>query len=272
MELKTKINELNIQIAKMSNENISLLKEKISIENKLKLEESKNQEINTNIFLANQKVKNFETQLNHSKEENNKLNTKIENFLNQIDDLKNEIFNQKNTVQSKNFDIEKSNFENKLLNQKISDLTNTIDKILKEKSSLSELNQINIENYKEKITTLTEENKTLKSTNEKLNSKIKELANVNLNSLSKKSQQMLQSKEKNNNFDDSEMAIDFFKNNNNIEISPSNLIKENELKTENEKLNIEIQRINELNKKNEEMYLNQINQLETENENIKNNL
>ena len=83
---------------------------------------------------------------------------------------------------------------------------------------------------------------------------------------------MLQSKEKNNNnFDDSEMAIDFFKNNNNIEISPSNLIKENELKTENEKLNIEIQRINELNKKNEEMYLNQINQLETENENIKNN-
>ena len=83
---------------------------------------------------------------------------------------------------------------------------------------------------------------------------------------------MLQSKEKNNNFDDSEMAIDFFKNNNNIEISPSNIIKENELKTENEKLNIEIQRINELNKKNEEMYLNQINQLETENENIKNNL
>ena len=82
---------------------------------------------------------------------------------------------------------------------------------------------------------------------------------------------MLQSKEKNNNFDDSEMAIDFFKNNNNIEISPSNIIKENELKTENEKLNIEIQRINELNKKNEEMYLNQINQLETENENIKNN-
>ena len=54
---------------------------------------SKVQEINTNIFLANQKVKNFETQLNHSKEENNKLNTKIENFLNQIDELKNEIFN-----------------------------------------------------------------------------------------------------------------------------------------------------------------------------------
>ncbi len=70
---------------------MSLLKEKISIENKLKLEESKNQEINTNIFLANQKVKNFETHLNHSKEENNKLNAKIENFLNQIDELKNEI-------------------------------------------------------------------------------------------------------------------------------------------------------------------------------------
>jgi peptidoglycan hydrolase CwlO-like protein len=80
------------------------------------------QENTTNIYLANQKVQFIENELTRTKDEVNNLNSKNENYIKQIDELKNQIFSEKQNVQSKQYEVEKGQFEIKILNSKINDL------------------------------------------------------------------------------------------------------------------------------------------------------
>ena len=179
-EQKQKLDNLNIQISKLNNDNISLIKEKIGVENKVKILEGKEQENTTNVYLANQRVKFIETELNRTKEDVNNLNSKNENYIKQIDELRNEVFTQKQNVQSKQYEVEKGQFEIKILNSKVNDLNVTIDKLLKEKTSIDDANNIALKNYNDQITRLNDENLELKNQNKELNEKITKLANINL--------------------------------------------------------------------------------------------
>ena len=179
-EQKQKLDNLNIQISKLNNDNISLIKEKIGVENKVKILEGKEQENTTNVYLANQRVKFIETELNRTKEDVTNLNSKNENYIKQIDELRNEVFTQKQNVQSKQYEVEKGQFEIKILNSKVNDLNVTIDKLLKEKTSIDDANNIALKNYNDQITRLNDENLELKNQNKELNEKITKLANINL--------------------------------------------------------------------------------------------
>ena len=180
IEQKQKLDNLNIQISKLNNDNISIIKEKMGVENKVKILEGKEQENTTNVYLANQRVKFIETELNRTKEDVTNLNSKNENYIKQIDELRNEVFTQKQNVQSKQYEVEKGQFEIKILNSKVNDLNVTIDKLLKEKTSIDDANNIALKNYNDQITRLNDENLELKNQNKELNEKITKLANINL--------------------------------------------------------------------------------------------
>ena len=180
IEQKQKLDNLNIQISKLNNDNISIIKEKMGVENKVKILEGKEQENTTNVYLANQRVKFIETELNRTKEDVNNLNSKNENYIKQIDELRNEVFTQKQNVQSKQYEVDKGQFEIKILNSKVNDLNITIDKLLKEKTSIDDANNIALKNYNDQITRLNDENLELKNQNKELNEKITKLANINL--------------------------------------------------------------------------------------------
>ena len=180
IEQKQKLDNLNIQISKLNNDNISIIKEKMGVENKVKILEGKEQENTTNVYLANQRVKFIETELNRTKEDVTNLNSKNENYIKQIDELRNEVFTQKQNVQSKQYEVDKGQFEIKILNSKVNDLNITIDKLLKEKTSIDDANNIALKNYNDQITRLNDENLELKNQNKELNEKITKLANINL--------------------------------------------------------------------------------------------
>ena len=298
-EQKQKLDNLNIQISKLNNDNISLIKEKIGVENKVKILEGKEQENTTNVYLANQRVKFIETELNRTKEDVTNLNSKNENYIKQIDELRNEVFTQKQNVQSKQYEVEKGQFEIKILNSKVNDLNVTIDKLLKEKTSIDDANNIALKNYNDQITRLNDENLELKNQNKELNEKITKLANINLSlkeSKEIKTNQMKSSTNTNNlnpnkvmddsvdymkffakgSFDEINNEDKFFKNpninNNNNEL----LQKIEELKTTIKQKDIEIQRIqneylsNEriLQNKNQEL-INELNEKVNKEDEIK---
>ena len=298
IEQKQKLDNLNIQISKLNNDNISLIKEKIGVENKVKILEGKEQENTTNVYLANQRVKFIETELNRTKEDVTNLNSKNENYIKQIDELRNEVFTQKQNVQSKQYEVEKGQFEIKILNSKVNDLNVTIDKLLKEKTSIDDANNIALKNYNDQITRLNDENLELKNENKNLNEKITKLANINLSlkeSKEIKTNQMKSSTNTNNlnpnkvmddsvdymkffakgSFDDINNEDKFFKNaniNNNNEL----IQKIEELKSIIKQKDMEIQRIqneylsNEriLQNKNQEL-INELNEKVNKEDEIK---
>ena len=298
IEQKQKLDNLNIQISKLNNDNISIIKEKMGVENKVKILEGKEQENTTNVYLANQRVKFIETELNRTKEDVNNLNSKNENYIKQIDELRNEVFTQKQNVQSKQYEVEKGQFEIKILNSKVNDLNVTIDKLLKEKTSIDDANNIALKNYNDQITRLNDENLELKNQNKELNEKITKLANINLSlkeSKETKTNQMKSSTNTNNlnpnkvmddsvdymkffakgSFDDVNNDDKFFKNaniNNNNEL----IQKIEELKSIIKQKDMEIQRIqneylsNEriLQNKNQEL-INELNEKVNKEDEIK---
>lgn len=251
---KNEINDLNFQISKLNNENISQLKEKMAIESKIKTYESKEQEHQTNLSLCNQKNKFIQAELDQTKKELNSILVKNENFINQNNDLKNEIFTLKQTIQMKDFEIEKEKFSSKLLNEKISNLSDTVDKLLNEKSTHDNTTNNKIQVYTSQIDKLTQENNSLKKEIDSLNAKIKELANVNIkDSYTKRDKQI----------DDS--VVDFFNNNNNT-ISPKqsqDIQTITELKTQLNQKEIELQRIKIEYESNEANYLQEIENYKT---------
>ena len=246
---KNEINDLNFQISKLNNENISQLKEKMAIESKIKTYESKEQEHQTNLSLCNQKNKFIQAELDQTKKELNSILVKNENLINQNNDLKNEVFTLKQTIQMKDFEIEKEKFSSKLLNEKISNLSDTVDKLLNEKSTHDNTTNNKIQVYTSQIDKLTQENNSLKKEIDSLNTKIKELANVNIkDSYTKRDKQI----------DDS--VVDFFNNNNNT-ISPKqsqDIQTITELKTQLNQKEIEIQRLKSEYESNEANYLQEI--------------
>ena len=251
---KNEINDLNFQISKLNNENISQLKEKMAIESKIKTYESKEQEHQTNLSLCNQKNKFIQAELDQTKKELNSIMVKNENFINQNNDLKNEIFTLKQTIQMKDFEIEKEKFSSKLLNEKISNLSDTVDKLLNEKSTHDNTTNNKIQVYTSQIDKLTQENNSLKKEIDSLNAKIKELANVNIkDSYTKRDKQI----------DDS--VVDFFNNNNNT-ISPKqsqDIQTITELKTQLNQKEIELQRLKSEYESNEANYLQEIENYKT---------
>ena len=251
---KNEINDLNFQISKLNNENISQLKEKMAIESKIKTYESKEQEHQTNLSLCNQKNKFIQAELDQTKKELNSILVKNENLINQNNDLKNEVFTLKQTIQMKDFEIEKEKFSSKLLNEKISNLSDTVDKLLNEKSTLDNTTNNKIQVYTSQIDKLTQENNSLKKEIDSLNTKIKELANVNIkDSYTKRDKQI----------DDS--VVDFFNNNNNT-ISPKqsqDIQTITELKTQLNQKEIEIQRLKSEYESNEANYLQEIENYKT---------
>ena len=272
----------------------------MGVENKVKILEGKEQENTTNVYLANQRVKFIETELNRTKEDVTNLNSKNENYIKQIDELRNEVFTQKQNVQSKQYEVDKGQFEIKILNSKVNDLNITIDKLLKEKTSIDDANNIALKNYNDQITRLNDENLELKNQNKELNEKITKLANINLSlkeSKETKTNQMKSSTNTNNlnpnkvmddsvdymkffakgSFDEINNEDKFFKNpnvnyNNNNEL----LQKIEELKTTIKQKDIEIQRIqneylsNEriLQNKNQEL-INELNEKVNKEDEIK---
>ena len=251
---KNEINDLNFQISKLNNENISQLKEKMAIEAKIKTYESKEQEHQTNLSLCNQKNKFIQAELDQTKKELNSILVKNENLINQNNDLKNEVFTLKQTIQMKDFEIEKEKFSSKLLNEKISNLSDTVDKLLNEKSTHDNTTNNKIQVYTSQIDKLTQENNSLKKEIDSLNTKIKELANVNIkDSYTKRDKQI----------DDS--VVDFFNNNNNT-ISPKqsqDIQTITELKTQLNQKEIEIQRLKSEYESNEANYLQEIENYKT---------
>lgn len=251
---KNEINDLNFQISKLNNENISQLKEKMAIESKIKTYESKEQEHQTNLSLCNQKNKFIQAELDQTKKELNSILVKNENLINQNNDLKNEVFTLKQTIQMKDFEIEKEKFSSKLLNEKISNLSDTVDKLLNEKSTHDNKTNNKIQVYTSQIDKLTQENNSLKKEIDSLNTKIKELANVNIkDSYTKRDKQI----------DDS--VVDFFNNNNNT-ISPKqsqDIQTITELKTQLNQKEIEIQRLKSEYESNEANYLQEIENYKT---------
>ena len=251
---KNEINDLNFQISKLNNENISQLKEKMAIESKIKTYESKEQEHQTNLSLCNQKNKFIQAELDQTKKELNSILVKNENLINQNNDLKNEVFTLKQTIQMKDFEIEKEKFSSKLLNEKISNLSDTVDKLLNEKSTHDNTTNNKIQVYTSQIDKLTQENNSLKKEIDSLNTKIKELANVNIkDSYTKRDKQI----------DDS--VVDFFNNNNNT-ISPKqsqDIQTITELKTQLNQKEIEIQRLKSEYESNEANYLQEIENYKT---------
>ena len=62
----------------------------------------------------------------------------------------------------KDFEIEKEKFSSKLLNEKISNLSDTVDKLLNEKSTHDNTTNNKIQVYTSQIDKLTQENNSLK--------------------------------------------------------------------------------------------------------------
>lgn len=245
---KNEINDLNLQISKLNNENIAQLKEKMTIESKLKGYESKEQENQTNLSLCNQKNKFIQSELEQTKKELNSMAIKNEKFINQINDLQNDIFSLKQLIQMKDFEIEKEKFAAKLQNDKISNLTSTIDQLLKEKSSQDNSNTEILKSYTSQIEKLTQENKELHQEIDTLNNKVKELAAINVKeSYSKKEKQI------------DESVVDFFNNNNNsIPKQSEDFGALQELKNQLNQKELELQRVNAEYEANEAHLLQQI--------------
>ena len=102
---KKQINDLKLEISKLNQNNVSLIKEKIHFETKLKKLENEEQENITNVYLINQKMKYVENESLKKKEEINNLNIKNENSIKQIEEFKNEIFFQKNKLINRYYDL-----------------------------------------------------------------------------------------------------------------------------------------------------------------------
>ena len=266
---KKQINDLKLEISKLNQNNVSLIKEKIGFENKLKKLENEEQEHITNVYLINQKMKYVESESLKKKEEINNLNIKNENLIKQIEEFKNEIFIQKNIANNKQYEIEKRLFEIKMLNSKINELTIEIDKLSKDKILFEESNKIALKNYTDQISLLNNENKELKSQNKDLNEKIKKLANISLKE-SKEIKSNIKSSNINKNLDDSIDYLKFFQKgshdennsnnryfkNNNVKNNNDLLIKIDELNKIIKEKDLEIQRIKGENLSNEKILKN----------------
>ena len=207
-----------------------------------------------NISMLNQKIKSTQIELNHSKDENNRLNYKIENYIKDIEKLKEKIFSYKKEIQNKQYEIDKEQNEIKILNSKINDLTNTIDKVLSEKTS--GIKDFSLKSYYENINNLRIENLNLKKENEKLNKKIKDLANISVNI--KESKESKEQKENGNILNTNTRSVEesqnlvgyFLKGNKEIKIEDNNpLINQSNDKIDNfETFKNEVNYIQEINR------------------------
>ena len=215
--------------------------------------------------LSNQKMKYMEIENEQNKEEINKLNSRITNYISQIDKLKDEVYLQKENTSKKNYEVEKNLLEIKLLNNKIEDLNNTIDKLLKEKTNLDENNNILNKNNLDKINILTNENTQLKKEIEKLNSKINDIMNINISLKESKTIKPNKNNIKRPMDDSVQDAVNFFKNEeiDNFENNDFNLNNNNNIELNNKikELNLELQRIKEEYSLNEKNYIQEINLL-----------
>ena len=266
-KLKQDKDELNIQISKLNNENLLQVKDKISIENKVKLYETKDQENTINMSLLNQKNKFINAELDRTKQEINQLNLKIEQYMNTITDLKGDIFIHKQTIQVKEFEIEKQKLNTKLQNEKITELTSQIDVLQKEKATTNINKDIAIKAYTEQIEQLKNDKQLQLQQIETLTQKLNKVTTLSSNVLKESNQkqksktiipQHIQVNSINNDDDSVDDAVNFFNNNNNpINTNSTVVLKSqgnsneiiiNELKSQLKQKELEIQRItNEYN-------------------------
>ena len=266
-KLKQDKDELNIQISKLNNENLLQVKDKISIENKVKLYETKDQENTINMSLLNQKNKFINAELDRTKQEINQLNLKIEQYMNTITDLKGDIFIHKQTIQVKEFEIEKQKLNTKLQNDKITELTSQIDALQKEKATTDINKDITIKAYTEQIEQLKNDKQLQLQQIETLTQRLNKVTTLSSNVLKESNQkqksktiipQNIQVNSINNDDDSVDDAVNFFNNNNNpINTNSTVVLKSqgnsneiiiNELKSQLKQKELEIQRItNEYN-------------------------
>ena len=266
-KLKQDKDELNIQISKLNNENLLQVKDKISIENKVKLYETKDQENTINMSLLNQKNKFINAELDRTKQEINQLNLKIEQYMNTITDLKGDIFIHKQTIQVKEFEIEKQKLNTKLQNDKITELTSQIDALQKEKATTDINKDIAIKAYTEQIEQLKNDKQLQLQQIETLTQRLNKVTTLSSNVLKESNQkqksktiipQHIQVNSINNDDDSVDDAVNFFNNNNNpINTNSTVVLKSqgnsneiiiNELKSQLKQKELEIQRItNEYN-------------------------
>ena len=175
------IEDIKLDTNKTNNENINIIREKIKLEQKIKIIESNNQKCEINLSLMNQRNKFLQSELNETKKENLILNNKIENYINQIDELKEENFKKRENLTKNEYDKEAKEFEIKLLNNRINELNCNIDKLMKDKLENDNKYILLIKEKDNKISDTLNENINLKKDIDSLNNKINELITINKN-------------------------------------------------------------------------------------------
>ena len=276
-QYKIDCNDLNDKISTLNNDILIQTKDKVTLENKIQLFETKNQENIVNISLLTQKNKYTNAELEQTKQEITQLTSKTEQYMKLITDLKGDIFSHKQIIQLKEFEIEKEKLNNKLQLEKINDLSLTIENLLKEKTSNDKNKDLTMQTYIEQIEQLKKDKQLYIQQIDTLNQKLNRIANMSVNvlrdSTQKQKHKTMQQQQNINlnsiNDDDSvEDAVNFFNNNNNNSNTVvlksqgnSNEVVVNELKMQLKQKELEIQRITNEFKANEAHLLAQMEEM-----------
>jgi chromosome segregation ATPase len=302
-KLKIHLEEMQNNLSKMTNENLSLIKEKIHIENKLKIYENNENETRTNNFVICEKNKYLTKEIEDLKLEISSKSHKIDSLNKLLEESSSEVNSLKQKIQIKDFDMERKSLSEKLLNEKLRECNYQIEKLIEEKRTIvrdTEEDKLKLQGLESKIRNQTEEifnfkftlekcqeeNKKLKEEIENLNKRIRELLTINSNNCVN-DQLITKDLIKDKKEETSEM-LDFFSNKNNLMVNKSlinnnqksqnfeNLLKEKE--AEIERLNKELEgakmillkvesemsQTYNLFKQNENNYIEKINRLELE--------
>lgn len=301
-KLKLQLEEIQNNLTKITNENLSLIKEKIHIENKLKIFSDNENETRTNNFVICEKNKYLTKEIEELKLELNSKTHKIDSLNKLLEENNSEVNSLKQKIQIKDFDMERKSLSEKLTNEKLRECNYQIEKLIEEKRRMIlEIDDEKIKfsglenkirnqteenfNYKFTLEKISEENKKLKEEIEILNKRIKEIVSLNSNSNNYMNNDQIKDSLKDKKEETSEM-LDFFSNKNNLMLNKSsgnqksqnfeNLLKEKD--SEIERLNKELEgakmillkvesemsQTYNLFKQNENNYVEKINRLELE--------
>jgi len=166
-EREEKINNLKLEYEdlkknqnKTNNENLILIKEKIHLENKIKLFEGTESETSRNNSILTERNKFLLKEVEELKFEISSKNYKIENFIKIHEDLQNEIHSLKQKIQIKEFDYERKLQSEKNLNEKIREVNFNNEKLVEDKHKLTrelEEEKLKIQSIESKLKTQTDE-------------------------------------------------------------------------------------------------------------------
>jgi chromosome segregation ATPase len=131
--LNKKVEDITNNFNKVNNENLTLIREKMQLETKIKILETSEGESKSSSYFINEKNKYLLKGNEELKLELTNRNYKIDNLNKLIEELNIEIHGLKQKISFKEFEIEKKNLTEKNLNERLKDLTQTGDKLVADK-------------------------------------------------------------------------------------------------------------------------------------------